>query len=158
LINPGTRVLVYGYGNPGRQDDGLGVRLTSMLEGNVSDNVTLECNYQLNAEDALAVSDHDIVIFADAAINGEKPFTFTNMHPAYEVSFTTHAMKPESVLALCREIYNKCPLAFVLAIRGYEWELVEALTEKAERNLHMAHDFLAYFLSGSDYKQKKKCV
>ena len=26
------RILIYGYGNPGRQDDGLGIRLSEELE------------------------------------------------------------------------------------------------------------------------------
>ena len=52
------KILVYGYGNPGRQDDGLGVALVEELEQWVATEkipgLDFDSNYQLNAEDALA--------------------------------------------------------------------------------------------------------
>ena len=48
----GNRVLVIGYGNPGRQDDGLGAAVIERLEALGLEGVTVDADYQLNIEDA----------------------------------------------------------------------------------------------------------
>ena len=136
------RMLVYGYGNPGRQDDGLGPALVARLEEERIPGVTTDCNYQLQIEDAAAVSEHDAVIFVDASLVGGEPFSFTGLEPSNDITFTTHTMSPASVLALCHELYRKSVRAYLLAIRGYEWEFVEGLSPMAGNNLERAHSFL----------------
>jgi hydrogenase maturation protease len=136
-----NRILVYGYGNPGRQDDGLGPAFIELLDADEIPGVVTDCNYQLQIEDAVAVSESDAVIFVDAASSGDEPFTFNEIKPTEETSFTTHSVSPGSLLALCREIYRKKVRAHVLAIRGYEWDFVDELTPEAEKNLDMAHLF-----------------
>ena len=58
------KILVYGYGNPGRQDDGLGIFLAEEVEKRNLLSVTVDTNYQLNAEDALLASEFDVVLSA----------------------------------------------------------------------------------------------
>ena len=135
-------ILIYGYGNPGRQDDGLGPALVDRLENERIPGVATDSNYQLQIEDAVALSQNDTVIFVDAAEIGDAPFTFTALEPSNEIAFTTHTISPGSVLALCNEMYRKPVRAYVLAIRGYGWEFVEELTPVAEKNLEEAYRFL----------------
>ncbi len=135
-------VLVYGYGNPGRQDDGLGPALVGMLERERIPGVVTDCNYQLQIEDAVAVSESDAVIFVDALSVGGEPFTFGELEPSNDITFTTHTMSPASVLALSHELYGRPPRAYLLAIRGYEWELVEGLSQAAAGNLEAAFRFI----------------
>ena len=136
------RILVYGYGNPGRQDDGLGPALAEMLEREGIPGVETDCNYQLQIEDAEAVSRCDAVVFVDASMEGEGPFFFDKLEPSAEIAFTTHAMSPASVLALCHELYRAPVSAFLLGIRGYEWEPAEGLSEPARKNLDSAFRFI----------------
>jgi hydrogenase maturation protease len=138
----GLRILVYGYGNPGREDDGLGVELARLIEGRALHGVTCDSNYQLNVEDALEVSEYDAVVFADASLSCAEPFVFERLEPAPGITFTTHAMPAGSVLALCEELYGKRPAAFILGIRGYSWEAREGLGAQALTNLQKAFDFL----------------
>jgi hydrogenase maturation protease len=135
-------ILVYGYGNPGRQDDGLGPALVVRLEDDRIPGVVTDTNYQLQIEDAVAVSESDTVIFVDATESGDAPFTFTELEPSVEIAFTTHTVSPGSVLALCQDMYRKKVRAYVLAIRGYGWEFMEKLTPVAEKNLEEAYQFL----------------
>jgi hydrogenase maturation protease len=148
------KILVYGYGNPGRQDDGLGIRLSEELENWAHmqgiNNVTFDKNYQLNAEDALLASEHDVVIFADAAKHEDESFNFNQIKPARKIAFTTHAMNPESVLALCGELYKKSPKAYMLSINGVRWEVAETMTPEAERNLGLALEFVKQKLLNPD--------
>lgn len=139
---PGLSILVYGYGNPGRRDDGLGVLFAEHIEKLALPHVKVETNYQLNAEDALEAAQHDVVIFADASYNEGDSFRFSRLLPAHEVAFTTHAMSPGSVLALCQELYDKRPDAYLLELRGYEWEMGEGLSEEGTRVLSTAVAFM----------------
>lgn len=138
--------LIYGYGNPGRQDDGLGPALVEALERRLArariSGVDCDANYQLNAEDALTVAEHDRVIFVDATASGDTPFTFRALAPLATIGFSTHAMSPESVLALCDELYGRRPAAHLLALRGYAWEPNAKLTPDARKNLAAALEFL----------------
>ncbi len=135
-------LLIYGYGNPGRQDDGIGVALVEELEAWAKaeglPGLAFDTNYQLNAEDALAVAGARAVLFVDAAREGPEPFEFKRLTPRGEIAFSTHAMSPESVLALAAELYDARPPAWILAIRGYSWEPSETPTEAARSNLAAA--------------------
>lgn len=139
-------LLVYGYGNPGRQDDGLGIalveELTRRLAAAPAAGVAFESNYQLNAEDALTISKYDEVVFADAAVAGDEPFAFRRIEPAAAIAFSTHAMAPGTVLALCEELYGRKPVAHLLTIRGYAWEPATPPTPEALANLAAAVEFI----------------
>lgn len=100
----------------------------------------------MNIEDAEACSRYESVVFVDASLEAAEPFTFTELNPAPEVAVTTHEMRPGAVLALCEELYGRRPRAYVLAIKGYAWELREGLSAKAEENLAAALEFLVKWL------------
>jgi hydrogenase maturation protease len=141
------RVLVLAYGNPGRQDDGLGPAAAAAIERWRLPNVTVEANYLLNIEDAADAIEHEVVLFVDAAAEGPEPFEMRMLQPAEQPAFTSHIVPPETLLAICRQCYGGVPEAWLLAIRGYEFELVEAMTERARRNLSRALDQVRTWLS-----------
>jgi hydrogenase maturation protease len=133
-----ARVLLLGYGNPGRQDDGLGPAAIAAIESMGLPNLTAFDNYQLNIEDAVDVAAHDIVWFIDAARTGPSPYSVRTLSPSSGIEFTSHIMRPEAILAIARQDYGASPQAFLLAIRGYEFEFIEALTPGARHNLDAA--------------------
>ena len=47
MSEPTRRILVIGYGNPGRRDDGLGPALAARLEALALPGVTVESDFQL---------------------------------------------------------------------------------------------------------------
>ena len=140
------QLLVYGYGNPGRQDDGLGIELVRKLEEWAAesglDNVEFENNYQLNIEDAEAISNKDLVIFADASKEDIEDFCLSRVDGNGKLSFTTHAASPGYIVKLCQELFQKEPLVFLLHIKGYEWAFQEGLSSKAQINLEKAVSFM----------------
>ena len=85
------RVLVLGYGNPGRRDDGLGPRLAEELSRMALPGVDVDSAYQFQAEDAAAVADHDVVVFVDADVSCPDPFEMRPVLPAGEPRFL-HAL------------------------------------------------------------------
>jgi hydrogenase maturation protease len=132
------RILVLGYGNPGRQDDGLGPAVADGIESLGWPNITAFDNYQLNIEDAMDVAEHDVVWFVDATKTGPSPFTVHDVQPSPMIEFTSHIVRPEGILAIARQCYGRAPRAYLLAIRGYEFEFCESLTPGATDNLHAA--------------------
>ena len=147
------KILIYGYGNPGRQDDALGVLLAEKLDLWAKENglksMEFDSNYQLNIEDALTISEYDTVIFADASIEDIPDFAVTRVEPCQKTEFTMHAMAPEFVLHLCQSLYSKFPNTFLLHIKGYEFEFLGELTKQARENLNDALLFLKNVFSDS---------
>jgi len=144
------QILVYGYGNPGREDDGLGIELVKRLENwskhSGLPGITFDSNYQLNIEDAEIISEKDVVIFADASTEEIDDFIFTEVTGEDGVSFTTHAASPGYIVKLCTDLFGKCPPVYLLHIKGYQWEFRESISEKAENNLQKAFDFMKDYL------------
>jgi hydrogenase maturation protease len=150
------RVYVWGIGNPGRRDDGLGIELVRRIEERGLDFLHCEANYQLNIEDAYDIAGADVVVFIDASMEACAPYEFTRIMPSRNISFTTHALDAESVLALCEEINGSSPAAFMLAVRGYEWELGEGLSKEAADGLERATGFLLRVLGESSVEKMEK--
>jgi Ni,Fe-hydrogenase maturation factor len=144
------KILIYGYGNPGRQDDVLGIKLADIICDWAARNhynfIETDCNYQLNIEDASIIQDKNLVIFADASQEMTDDFLFTKVNPDSKVDFTMHHVRPEYIQYLCNEIYQKTPESFLLHIKGYQWEFMGELTGKAQTNLNEAAEFLKLFL------------
>lgn len=136
------KILIYGYGNPGRQDDGLGNAFVNRIREWVAieglHDFSFDSNYQLNIEDADAIANMDLVIFADASEEEIDDFCLSKVDGTSEVSFTTHAASPGYIVKLCEELFNKKPLVLLLHIKGYEWEFKEGISEKANENLSAA--------------------
>ena len=155
--NVHPKILIFGFGNPGRQDDGLGIALVDHLQKLDLPHCTFEQNYQLNAEDALLISEYETVIFADASVAVES-VALTEIEPSHEIGFTTHSMHPASVVALCNELYGKFPKCYLLEMRGFEWEMKEGLSEEAEKVLQMALDAMIPQLEKGVVKPHPDCV
>jgi hydrogenase maturation protease len=145
-----SRVLLVGYGNPGRLDDGLGPAVAAHFEGLGLPDVTVLTDYQLQVELAEELGHHELVLFADAAVSGAEPFEVREVPPADDVSFSTHSVSPTELLGLARRLFRAdCP-GFTIAIRGYEFnEFGERLSSEASANLSSAITFIGEVLRGN---------
>lgn len=104
-------------------------------------------NFQLNAEDALTISNYDRLVFVDASVAVNSGFELRPLIADDAITFSTHAMSPAAILALSDALYQKKPQAWVLHIRGYEWEFGLPLSEGAEQNIQAAKAFLINWLA-----------
>jgi hypothetical protein len=101
-----------------------------------------DSNYQLNIEDAEAISGMDLVIFTDASEEEIDDFCLSRVDGKSEVSFTTHAASPGYIVKLCHELFDKKPLVLLLHIKGYEWEFMEGVSDRANENLESALKYM----------------
>jgi hydrogenase maturation protease len=137
-------VLVYGYGNPGRGDDGLGPAFAAAVEALHLPGVVVDANYQLTVEDAADIGGYGAVVFVDAAMQGPEPFWFTRVDDSAvtSIGWTSHSVTATQVVALARELFVSKAAAYALGIRGYEFaDLGEGLSVRASANLDVAVAF-----------------
>jgi hydrogenase maturation protease len=133
------KLLIFGYGNPGRGDDSLGPELTQRIADLNYAEVTCQNDMQLQVEHITDLSEHDQVLFIDADMSCTAPFDFSEIFPAKDGSYTSHAMSPAALLHAFRQVYKQdAPAAFLLRIRGYEFALGDAISAQAGANLDAA--------------------
>jgi hydrogenase maturation protease len=148
-------VLVFGYGNPARGDDGLGPALARRVEEMALPAVTVDSNYQLTVEDSWAVAQHDIVVFADASRSGDEPCSLEELEPSEDMSFSSHSVRPEVVLGMAHSLFDCDTPAYVLGIRGYRFDMFDtALSERARGNLDAALEKLEDLIQA----EKRKAI
>jgi hydrogenase maturation protease len=148
------RILLLGYGNPGRCDDGLGPALAEAIGKLDIPGVDVDSDYQLVVEDAHAIAERDVVIFADADVAGPEPFHLRRIQAAEKrtAGFSSHSVEPAEVLALAKEMFGAKTTAYVLGIRGYEFnDFGERLSKNAKENLSAAVAFIERALRNGDF-------
>jgi hydrogenase maturation protease len=134
-------LLVFGWGNASRGDDALGPlfveRLRAQLDGR--GDVELLDDYQLQPEHALDLAGRERVLFVDASLDCAAPFEARAVAAARDASFSTHAMSPQALLQVYRDVQGEePPPATLLAIRGERFELGEPAGAAALLNLESA--------------------
>lgn len=143
-----SKTLILAWGNPGRGDDGLGQALADVLCDLDSDGrgepLTVRADYQLQIEDATEIARHDRVIFVDADRTGPEPFWCRRLQPSeYGLSFSSHSISPGALLTLAESLFGSRPEAWIIGIRGYEFDAFdEALSARARENLNATVSFL----------------
>jgi hydrogenase maturation protease len=141
--------VILGYGNPGRLDDGLGPALAEKLEALRIEGLTVDSDYQLVVEHAHEIAKYDVAVFADAALNGDAPFTFSELLPSPQTTFNSHSLSPETVLFLARTMFHAKTKCHLLAIRGYEFDgFGERISDQARNNLNLALEFVVGGMGG----------
>lgn len=149
-MNP---ILIIGIGNPSRGDDALGPLLIDRLHGLNLPGVELLTDFQLQVEHTLDIQGRHAVVMVDAAASGPEPFFFTPITPATDVSYSSHAMTPQALLATYSKLnLTAPPQSFLLGIRGYFFELGTEASVPAQSNLDEAQSFLSGWL------QQAACV
>jgi hydrogenase maturation protease len=141
------RVVVLGWGNTARGDDGLGPLLLAEIERlGLAHVVTVE-DFQLQLEHALDLDGADLALFVDASVAAPAPFAFYETQARAGLGHSSHAMAPEAVLDVHVRVMGRTPPpAFVLGMRGERFELGEALGASARAHLAAAAAFVAQLL------------
>ena len=84
-----------------------------------------------------------MVLFIDATRAGPAPFVFHEVVARREITPSTHALSPESLLDICaRVLKTPPPPAFVLAVKGESFELGDGLSSEGAARAEAAWTFL----------------
>lgn len=135
------KVLLLGYGNPGRGDDGLGPALVEVLAERFPQ-ATAQLAIQLQPEHVLDLAACDLALLADAGMRTPSPFTFKRLRPRQDLSVFSHALSPQGLLAVYQKVMGRrAPPVFLLAIAGESFSFGVGLSRKAQEHLRAALSF-----------------
>jgi hydrogenase maturation protease len=109
-------LLVLGYGNTLRSDDGVGPKVVEAIAAlKLPDVQTLSCDL-LTPELADPISRADSVVFVDAAVDAPAEVQLRPLAPADSSQIMAHAADPRTMLALARDVFGHAPQAWWLTI------------------------------------------
>ena len=146
-------LLIFAYGNPSRGDDALGPLLIEHLQILNLEGVEILTDFQLQVEHAYDLQGRERVLFIDASVSCEAPYTFSRIFPQKDLSYTTHVMSPMAVMHVYQELYGDPPPSYLLQVRGESFELGESLSPQAEVNLQSSLDLLRRLCSESNLQE-----
>lgn len=139
-----TSILVIGYGNTLRADDGVGPRVAEAVEAlHLAGVHTLVCQ-QLSPEHADPISRADAVVFVDAAVDAPGEVLLRPLEPSESPQLMAHAADPRTMLALARDVFGKTPKAWWLTIPAVKLDFSETLSPKAESNVQVAVEMIRF--------------
>ena len=147
-------ILILGFGNPDRQDDGVAwhVLRELMVAYGLPKPVTLDIDdflsdksihfqfqLQLLPEIADDLNKYDRAVFIDAH-TGAVPLNVnvTEVKPEFQNSPLTHHLTANSLLAITQKIHNTHPNAILVSIRGYEFAFSQELSTQTNELVGIA--------------------
>jgi len=124
-------LLVIGYGNPLRGDDGVGqIAARRLSERPLADQVEVLPCHQLTPELAWPISRADLVIFIDAGLDQPPGAVACRpIEPLEAGGAWTHAASPSALLAGALELYGARPRALLVSIGVASLDYHEQLSE-----------------------------
>lgn len=145
-------IVLIGYGNPLRRDDGVGPALARMIGARCRPgDLRVLTPHQLVPELAEGLAEKDVtaVLFLDARVNDDEGGAKVTVHPvsgaAPSPAFGHHFSPAE--LLLYAELLRGSPLpAWQVSVPGDDFGFGEGLSCRTEKSLAAACDMLENFL------------
>lgn len=133
-------LLVIGYGNELRSDDGVGPKVAAAVtEWNSTGIRALPC-HQLTPELAEPIASAKQVVFVDAAAASAGCVQLRQLDPIDGAEVMTHSADPRWLLSLAKQVFGSCPTAWSLSIPTENLGFGEELSSLARKGLKDALD------------------
>ncbi|GIV15324.1 MAG: hydrogenase maturation protease [Armatimonadota bacterium] len=144
-------ILVIGYGNTLRQDDGFGWRVAERLIQEPVEGVQVIACHQLTPELAEPLSRCRIAVFVDAREGepvGKMEWETVTTPPSPNASFT-HSAGPAELCLLAQVLYGSAPAqAYLLTVRSMYFEHDDQLSPEVEKAVQQAAAAIKRFAYG----------
>lgn len=132
-------ILVIGYGNDWRGDDGLGPLIAASVAARNLAGVRVRTALQLLPEFAADLAEARLVVFVDASQDPSESGVQVRALTAEDATdWCTHHADPRSLLALTRALYERIPEAWWLTVSGRNFDMGQGLSDIAEKNARWA--------------------
>jgi hydrogenase maturation protease len=143
-------ILVIGYGNTLRGDDGIGPRVAVGVAERRWPDVRTIAVAQLTPELAEPLAEASMAVFIDASFGPEEPpVTVASLRPAEEVAVASHVGEPRGLLALARTLYGTAPPAWLVTVTGVDFGLGETLSAEGRCRAQQAQDCVERLLTAT---------
>ncbi|MGD0127169.1 MAG: hydrogenase maturation protease [Terriglobia bacterium] len=126
-----SKVLIIGYGNPLRSDDGFGWHASRLIARELTGhNARVITCHQLTPELAEPLSQCGHAVFIDADAEGEPgEIHWREVQPqAPASSALTHTCSPAGLLASAARLYGRCPQAIAVTVSAQSFDFGDSLT------------------------------
>lgn len=137
-LSPHVAVVVIGYGNTLRGDDGLGwIAAEHLAQAIRPDQARVITCHQLTVELAEALSHAPLAVLIDARV-GDAPGTVTceEIRSAPDAAPSLHHhMTPESLLACAEALYGHAPKTILVTVIGASFEYGQDLSAPVQAAL-----------------------
>jgi hydrogenase maturation protease len=159
------KLLLIGYGNPDREDDGvawhilhaltikLGLQSPESYEDEFPESPLIDLAFylQLTPEMAEDISEYRYVCFVDAHTgNIPEPTRLIDVESEFQHSPFTHHLTPQSLLSMCETIYKKRPDAALLSVLGHRFLFSRQLSEETASLVPGAVDLIWAWMGARD--------
>lgn len=135
---PHIQLLVIGYGNELRRDDGVGPKVAALVaEWKLPGVQTLIC-HQLMPELADLIVSAQRVVFVDAGVGDANTLQVRDIEPIDSIQTMTHAMDPRSLLALAKQTFGHCPRASCVSIPADDLDFGDEISSRAQQGIAVA--------------------
>jgi len=162
----GADSLIIGYGNPDRQDDGVGWHILRSLAEKLGyqvpddpgasieisdERVDLMYTLQIYPELAETISQYKRVCFVDAHTSDiPDEISWVLLSPEFEKSPLTHHMSPRTVLSITATIFGKKPYGLLVSVRGYFFGFKRELSPQTKQLANQALQRIWTWLFGEN--------
>lgn len=143
-------LLLIGYGNSSRRDDGVAEHILRRLlaaldldpeslmseqEEEQRPGLRAVLVHQLAPELAELAWRYDTVVFLDAHVAGAgwDPLAWQAIEPTVQGGMSGHHLKPGVIVSLCETLYGRSPQAFMLSVLGHNFDFGETLTAETSK-------------------------
>jgi len=138
-------ILVVGYGNTLRGDDGVGPRVAEAVAAlNLPGVRTLACP-MLTPELADPISQARVAIFVDASVDAPNEVQWRKLEPNETSQLMAHAADPRTMLALARDVFGQAPEAWWLTIPAVDLSFREDFSPEVQRGFAEAVEKIQVF-------------
>jgi hydrogenase maturation protease len=150
-------ILVIGYGNSLRSDDGAGCRVSDIVASWDLPYVRSLTVHQLTPELAEPIAQSELAIFIDAWVGGNgsaikrkksspvlqvQKIDVSKQLNAAPINELGHLSDPRSLLLLAKQVYGEVPVAYSLLLPAVNWEFGEQVSAVTRKSIEQAADFL----------------
>jgi hydrogenase maturation protease len=129
-----TDLLVIGYGNELRRDDGAGPRVAASVAALGLPGVRAVSSHQLTPEMADLLRDAEAVMFVDARADAPA-VGVERLAPSPAGAGWGHTSDPRWLLGLTAALYDHAPAAWLVTIPAVDLGMGEGLSDQAARGV-----------------------
>ncbi|MBN2006851.1 MAG: hydrogenase maturation protease [Anaerolineae bacterium] len=153
-------MLIVGFGNLYRRDDGVGRHVLNALlqrwgrppldpldDGfeDLGHAVDVVCLHQLVPELVETLKDYRQVVFVDAHVpdDATPPLYEAPLAVEHRTPFVYHQTHPSTLLALAQSLYGSAPAATLISVQGHDFDFGEGLSAETAALAQMAVERIA---------------
>ena len=141
-------ILLIGYGNPTRMDDGVGWYIADKIQNRFMDEIEVWQADQLSIEMIDDIKDREVLILVDDHISDKDDYIRScEIEPDASPGMISHIIKPSNLLAFCESIYHKHPKTYLYSIKGIAFDFGEELSAQTKKSADEVIMQIADFIS-----------